>query len=211
MMSIEKVYDELYGMIEDLKKQIAAGSGTDVTITPALEDGTKIADYAIDGTEGALYAPEILITPSLQSGAKIADFEICGVESALYAPLPADISNTEKEIGTFDAEPLFCKKIHIAALPDTAYQETQYPHGLTNVTIVGYVGYARFAAGNLTMLPHMAFTNSGLDVVSSINSLVTATSINIKTGQDRSTMSADFVLFYTKTPPEEAKKTTKKK
>lgn len=172
MMSIEKVYDELYGMIEDLKRKIAAGGGGDeVTITPALESGTKIADYTIGEDEGVL-----------------------------YAPLPADISNTEKEIGTFDTAPLFCKKIHIAALPDTAYQETQYPHGLSNVTIVGYVGYARFAAGNLTMLPHMAFTSSGLDVVSSINSLVTDTSINIKAGQDRSTMSADFILFYTKNP-----------
>lgn len=56
-MTIEKVYDELYGMIEDLKKQIAAGSGTDVTITPALESGTKVADYEIDGEAGVLYAP----------------------------------------------------------------------------------------------------------------------------------------------------------
>ena len=57
MMSIEKVYDELYGMIEDLKKQIAAGSGSDVSITPALESGTKVADFEIDGEAGVLYAP----------------------------------------------------------------------------------------------------------------------------------------------------------
>ena len=56
-MTIEKVYDELYGMIDDLKKQIAAGGGTDVTITPALESGTKVADYEIDGEAGVLYAP----------------------------------------------------------------------------------------------------------------------------------------------------------
>ena len=57
-MTIEKVYDELYGMIDDLKKQIAAaGGGDSVTITPALESGVKVADYTIGETEGALYAP----------------------------------------------------------------------------------------------------------------------------------------------------------
>lgn len=57
-MTIEKVYDELYGMIDDLKKQIAAGGGGDsVTITPALESGTKVADYTIGETEGSIYAP----------------------------------------------------------------------------------------------------------------------------------------------------------
>ena len=61
-MTIEKVYDELYGMIDDLKKQIAAG-GSDVTITPALESGTKVADYTIGSDEGVLYAP----TPPLET------------------------------------------------------------------------------------------------------------------------------------------------
>lgn len=33
------------------------GGGSTVTITPTLSTGTKIADYSIDGTTGALYAP----------------------------------------------------------------------------------------------------------------------------------------------------------
>lgn len=58
MLSVEKVYDELYGMIEDLKRKIAAISGgDDVTITPALESGTKVADYSIGEDTGSLYAP----------------------------------------------------------------------------------------------------------------------------------------------------------
>lgn len=57
-MTIEKVYDELYGMIDDLKKQIAAGGGgDDVTITPALESGTKVADFTIGEDSGSIYAP----------------------------------------------------------------------------------------------------------------------------------------------------------
>lgn len=34
-----------------------AGGGSDVTITPTLSAGTKIADFSIGGVEGALYAP----------------------------------------------------------------------------------------------------------------------------------------------------------
>lgn len=56
-MKLEKVYDELYGMIEDLKKKIGAGGGSNVSITPTLESGEKLADYTIDGDEGAIYAP----------------------------------------------------------------------------------------------------------------------------------------------------------
>lgn len=57
-MILEKVYDELYGMIEDLKKKVAAISGGSVvTITPTLQSGEKLADYSIDGTEGSIYSP----------------------------------------------------------------------------------------------------------------------------------------------------------
>lgn len=34
------------------------GGGSEVTITPVLTEGTKIADYEIDGTPGELYAPD---------------------------------------------------------------------------------------------------------------------------------------------------------
>ena len=46
---------ELYG---DLSGTIGLdGGGADVTITPTLSSGTKIADYEIDGGGGSLYAP----------------------------------------------------------------------------------------------------------------------------------------------------------
>jgi hypothetical protein len=59
-MILEKVYDELYGMIEDLQKKVGKGGGSTVTITPTLQSGEKLADYSIDGTAGAIYAPPVL-------------------------------------------------------------------------------------------------------------------------------------------------------
>ena len=57
-MTLEKVYDELYGMIEDLQKKVARDHAQDVEITPTFQSGTKLADYEINGTEGAIYAPD---------------------------------------------------------------------------------------------------------------------------------------------------------
>lgn len=59
-MILEKVYDELYGMIEDLQKKIGSGGGSTVTITPTLESGVKLADFSIDETDGAIYAPPVI-------------------------------------------------------------------------------------------------------------------------------------------------------
>ena len=58
------------------------GGGSDVSITPTYNQGTKIADYSIDGNEGAIYTPEIEITKYVSSGVKICEIE--GVE--IFAP-----------------------------------------------------------------------------------------------------------------------------
>lgn len=65
------------------------GGGSEVTITPVLTEGTKIADYSIDGAAGELYAPEagdtVEVTPTLNVGDKVADIEVNGVNKALYS------------------------------------------------------------------------------------------------------------------------------
>lgn len=58
------------------------GGGSDVSITPTYNQGTKIADYSIDGNDGAIYTPEIEISKNVLSGVKICEIE--GVE--IYCP-----------------------------------------------------------------------------------------------------------------------------
>lgn len=58
------------------------GGGSDISITPTYNQGTKIADYSIDGNEGAIYTPEIEISKNVLSGVKICEIE--GVE--IFAP-----------------------------------------------------------------------------------------------------------------------------
>lgn len=40
-----------------LRANLAVGGGSEVTITPTYNSGTKIADYSIDGEEGEIYIP----------------------------------------------------------------------------------------------------------------------------------------------------------
>ena len=65
------------------------GGGSEITITPVLTEGTKIADYTIDSASGSLYAPEggdtVEVTPNLNVGDKVADIEVNGVNKALYS------------------------------------------------------------------------------------------------------------------------------
>ena len=80
------------------------GGGSEVTITPVITEGTKIADYSIDGTAGELYAPEagdtVEVTPAINSGDKVADIEVNGVNKALYSQsygYANDIHDTNSE------------------------------------------------------------------------------------------------------------------
>ena len=65
------------------------GGGSEVSITPVLTEGTKIADYTVDSSSGSLYAPEagdtVEVTPTLNIGDKVADIEVNGVNKALYS------------------------------------------------------------------------------------------------------------------------------
>ena len=109
-MTIEKVYDELYGMIDDLKKHIAAGGGTDVTIVPALESGTKVADYTIGEDEGVIYAPSIGVEQVVESGTKLATISVGAEETDIFAPESSggiEYSTTPVKIGKYGNEDVY--------------------------------------------------------------------------------------------------------
>ena len=182
MLSVEKVYDELYGMIEDLKKQIAANAGTDVTITPALESGTKVADFEIDGESGSLYAP------------------------APYTP-PA-YSTTEFDTGRqwTDGRTVYGKVIDLSGLPNNTYKAV--PHGIDNLdTVVAILGSAK----NPTYIIPLPYVTTTATSCVDISFTATDIGVSTGTDRSDYT-TAFIVVYYIKTPPEpEAKKTTKKK
>lgn len=188
MLSVEKVYDELYGMIEDLKKKIAAmSSGDEVTITPALESGTKIADFTIGEDEGVLYAPNP------------------------YTPV--SYSTDEQDTGKtwVDGRPLYQKTINFGALPNNTTKAVA--HGISNLDrIVVMFGTAYNTDTGFT-LP-LEDTDGAIGITGVIRLFADDTNISIVTYRDQSMYDSTYVTIqYTKTPPEpepEAKKTRKK-
>lgn len=137
-MTLEKVYDELIGMIEDLKKKVAGISGGSVvTITPTLESGEKVADFSVDGTEGAIFAPQVL---------------------HIY-------STTEQLIGKWiDGTDLFGKTIEIGALPNASSKNIA--HGITDLSkVISIDGYA-YTGTSFAPLPFISTTASNCVVVS---------------------------------------------
>lgn len=61
MLMYECLEDEVTGNWDSTKWQRTTagqhGGGSDVSITPTLQSGTKIAEYEVDGVQGELYAP----------------------------------------------------------------------------------------------------------------------------------------------------------
>lgn len=123
------------------------------------------------------------------------------VEGDKYAPIIYSLE--EREVGVWtDGKPLYEITIHINALPSTTYTLVRYPHGIVNVDkICDYQAIARWTTGETSHLDHLALpTTSSSDIArSSIETTVDTTNIYIRCGYDRSSLSADYTIRYTKT------------
>lgn len=71
-----KYMDETYGL---------SGGGSSVSITPSLSSGTKVADYAIDGISGELYAPTPTEIEANPSGTATTDLTAIQIENDIYS------------------------------------------------------------------------------------------------------------------------------
>ena len=82
------------------------GGGDEITITPVLSSGTKIADYTIDGTNGSLYAPSGNVTDVQIDSTSIVSGGVANIETMTGAssstagakglvPAPASGDNTK--------------------------------------------------------------------------------------------------------------------
>ena len=178
-MILEKVYDELYGMIEDLKKQIAAGGGTDVSITPTLDSGVKVADYEIDGTEGALYAPN----------------EVAGI-----------YSSTETLVGTYGGQDLY-RTVIVDESPLTG-TSTSIDVSAKNIDkVVKVSGFFKAIADEIMYFTPMPFydgTNTGY--IDTITSSAISIHYNATVASNRGTNGYVIILEYTKTSETRSKK-----
>lgn len=184
-MEIRKVYDELYGMIEDLKKKVAALSGgDDVTITPALESGAKIADYSIGEDTGSLYAP------------------------APYTPISYSTEEQNTGLTWIDGSEIYVKTISCGALP-AAGTNKSVAHGITDLgALVKYECVAWDSTHSYGLM--IPYTNTNVNTQA--NCGVDTTNIHFWSGFSNPTDYSVYVtVYYTKTESQEPENNTKKR
>lgn len=131
---------------------------------------------------------------------------------------PIIYSYNEREIGVWtDGKPLYQKTVHINALPSTPNEETYYPHGIANIDSVishesrflwtqsqnkqvhMYDRLALFQQDNGTHDIENAFRIINGNFGGSFSIEADRTRFIITVGLDRSALSADITIRYTKT------------
>lgn len=184
-MEIRKIYDELYGMIEDLKRKVAGiKPGDAVTIIPAMDSGTKIADYAIGETEGTLYAP------------------------VPYTPISYSTDEQNTGLKWIDGTDIYVKTISFGTLP-AAGTDKSVAHGITDF---GALVKCECVAWDSThsyglMIP---FTNTSVNTQA--NCGIDTTNINIWSGfSNPLDYSVYATVYYTKAESPEPENSTKKR
>lgn len=109
-------------------------------------------------------------------------------------------STSEQCVGTWvDGKPLYQRVIVISALPSiTGYRD--YPHGIQNIDQIAYTtGTARWPSGATAPLNGLQLTGTVFNATASMSYLVNKTNIQIAVGMDRSSVSAEVIIRYTKT------------
>lgn len=121
--------------------------------------------------------------------------DTAGSGSLVPSNMPAvHFDGNEKIIGTWFGETLYEKSIDIGALPDTA--QKQVAHNITNLkNVVETSGYAVNSSGTTAPLPYVHPAGNEYTIAVTI----TATTVNINTGRDRTGFTGYVTLRYTKT------------
>lgn len=142
------------------------------------------------------------VTYRAKSGSTMKAYGILQGSNGIFAPVI--YSDTERKIGVWrDNKPLYQKTVHISALPSGVGSPTTYAHNIPNIdTICDYEGVIHYSNGNASKFDRLAMRTDGtatLDPYSCIVAYVSKTDINVTVGANRSTVSADFTIRYTKT------------
>ena len=221
---IEKWINELQCEIDKVKRALANAGGEDVTITPALESGTKVADYSIGETTGALYAPTppdaVTITPALESGTKVADYTIGSASGVLYAPEGGGLefnAGTPVKIGKYvngqTEEDVYMKIVEGGAASGEGAKSVS--SGITNISKLLMISASALTAAssqyyqnNFVTIPT---TNSSVDGIYDIYGVKmdkSSGNISYYLRSGLNLTGTRFVIIYTQTV---AKATTKTK
>ena len=162
--------------LEARVKELEESGGGEISITPALVSGTKIADYEIGDTPGELYAPTpvtdynelenlptipdaVSVEQVVSAGTNIANVTIGEVVTPLFAPsggleLPAQ--GVGAKIGKIGSKDLYCWWNTMQGDGSTVYDFTVPSHSRiimdssTTTSASRHVDYLEYTSGTNT-------------------------------------------------------------
>ena len=134
---------DLRGTIEGLLQ--LEGAGSEVTVTPLLNEGVQIARIKVDNNTYILFAPDssgggsdVDVTPILLTGTKIADIEVDGVVKSIFAPTPT--APTEVSVSQELTEGTKIGEITVDGVTTSLYAPSGGSGGSYSITPLSSIG-----------------------------------------------------------------------
>lgn len=112
-MTMAQVNDTTY-QINFYESGGGGGGGSDVTITPTLTSGTKIADYSIDGEPGELYAPTGISQEY--------------IDNSLLELKRTSAKQSNKKYNENPIPKFYLNKLYVYGNPEDMYKASDYSH-----------------------------------------------------------------------------------
>lgn len=134
---------DLRGTIEGLLQ--LEGAGSEVTVTPLLNEGVQIARIKVDNNTYIIFAPDssgggsdVDVTPILLTGTKIADIEVDGVVKSIFAPTPT--APTEVSVSQELTEGTKIGEITVDGVTTSLYAPSGGSGGSYSITPLSNIG-----------------------------------------------------------------------
>ncbi len=185
--------------IDTIEKTATVGLVDTYTIT--LTDGSTSTFEVINGQSYTIPSDGVLY---YEGSSAPEGYEETIPPAGQFSPVI--YSNQERQIGVWtNGKPLYQRTVHINALPSTTFVEVDYPHNIANIdTICDYFGVVRWSNGGVAPIGARVYfqnlqTGDKLSADPCLQFQCTKTNITICVGQDRSSMTADINIRYTKT------------
>ena len=153
-------------------RNYSGGGGSEISVY-TLEEYEEIKDTITTGTQ-------FIITDDYSEGGEVYD-------------------DQEHVIGSYYGKPLYKKLVSISALPSSATTQA-YPHHIANIDhILSFESFHHFAGESVANGTNLSFSGTSMYASGCFNVTVDRTNVNIAVGQNRSNVSCEVIIKYTKT------------
>ena len=177
----------------DVADKVVAG-GSEVTVTPITDSGTKIATITVDSVDKDIYAPKAEVSQTVTEGTEIA--EIDGTK--IYAPSSGglDYSTSEQDTGIkwIDGKEIYQKTIDLGVFERTVGQAAHAYYSITGIYRIIDYRIIGIKSGQSMLIPSVNYQSN----LANVCAVVRTGDCEIYTDVYIDTYHGYLTLYYTK-------------